>query len=144
MSSTTTAPTYLRDKLNSPSLGKGSDANLLAPMGDMLAVILTALMGATGFAFSDTGVSVTSNLGQLSQAPTQNGLFVVIATTGSTIGIKQLVTDPTVTLTTGQVYWDGGINLTFAAVDGVTAFSALYSKSDLTQNISVLTQQVSP
>jgi hypothetical protein len=138
MSSSTTQTTALQDKLNSPALGKFADALALAPVGDILAVLLAA---ATA---TETGLSASGNKGALGQAPTPNGLFQVNATTATHAGVKQIVTDPTATLITGQVYWDGGVNLTFAAVDGVTAFSALYCKGDGSVKVSSLLQIVSP
>jgi hypothetical protein len=138
MSSTTTQTTALQDKLNSPVLGKFSDALALAPLGDILAVILSA---ATA---TETGLTASANKGALGQAPTPNGLISVNATTATTGGVKQIVTDPKATLVTGQVFWDGGVNLTFAAVDVVTVFSALYCKSDGSMKVSSLLQIVSP
>jgi hypothetical protein len=208
MSSTTTSTTTLRDKLNSPTLGKEADAIREAPLGDLLSLLLdvanpgtsvpattvggavantgvqspanasytqadqtalatcalalvvqinllrtdvlalraamaTALTGVLG-GMTETSVTVTSNKAVLAQAPTQNGLFVVNGTTGTHTGVKQLVRDPTQTLATGQVYWDGGVNITFAAIDAITVCDLMYSKSDLTQKASVLMRLVSP
>jgi hypothetical protein len=42
------------------------------------------------------------------------------------------------------VYWDGGVNITFAAIDAITVCDLMYSKSDLTQKASVLMRLVSP
>jgi hypothetical protein len=107
------------------------------------AAAAAALAGTLGGA-TETSVTVTSNKAVLAQAPTPNGLFQVNATGGTTKGVKQLVMDPTATLITGQVYWDGGVNLTFAAIDAVSSCDLIYAKGDLSQKVSSLLQTVSP
>lgn len=44
----------------------------------------------------------------------------VVATAGTTLGRKTLKIGTGLTPATGEVVWDGGVNLTFAAVDAVT------------------------
>ncbi len=244
--STLTIVETLRAKLNDPALGKGADANLLAPLGDLLSVLLTASPGggsvpeptvgaaisgtasasavsqtsstvATAAAASQTssyvqtdvqtiatlanalkaavnlivtdiaailvqlnrlavdsagsgglvarvnqlrtddlamnesavsgatesGVTVASNACQLAQSPTPNGLFQVVGY-GTVAGVKQLVTSPAQALVSGQVYWDGGVNLTFFAGDAIASCDVTYAKGDLSQQVSALLQTVSP
>jgi hypothetical protein len=104
-------------------------------------LLLIAQVNKLTGGLTDVALAVTSNEATLAQAPTDNGLFQVIATTvsgGSATGVKQIVRDPTAVLTSGQVYWDGGTGLTFYAGDLVTHCSAMYSKSDLSQQASAL------
>ena len=113
---------------------------------DILALrsaMATALTGVLG-GMTETSVTVTSNKAVLAQAPTQNGLFLVNGTTGTHTGTKQIVRDPLQTLATGQVYWDGGVNLTFPAYDAITACDLMYSKGDLSQKASIFMRVVSP
>jgi hypothetical protein len=106
-----------------------------------MATINTA--GTIGGA-TETGLAVAYATGvcaPLAQAPTTNGLITVNATavnSGSATGVKKLIRDSGHTLATGEVYWDGGVNLKFAIADAVTACDVIYAKSDLTQRVSCL------
>lgn len=113
---------------------------------DILALraeLASGLAGTVGGA-TETSVTVTSNRAVLAQAPTPNGLLTVKATTATTAGVKKLVRDPLHALVTGEVYWDGGVNLTFAAVDVVTACDVVYAKGDLSQKVSALLATTTP
>ena len=99
------------------------------------AELASALTGTMGGA-TQTGVTVTSNAATMAAAA--SSVISVRATTGITTGVKKLVRDPNHTLATGEVFWDGNTGLKFAAIDAVTACDLIYSKSDLSQNVSCL------
>jgi hypothetical protein len=108
-----------------------------------MATINTA--GTIGGA-TQTGISVTPGTGvavALAQAPTTNGLITVNATAGTTTGVKTITRNSSRAPVTGEVYWDGGVNLTFAIVDAVTACDVIYAKSDLSQKVSCLLRSMS-
>ena len=108
-----------------------------------MATIHTA--GTIGGA-TQTGISVTPGTGvavALAQAPTTNGLITVNATAGTTTGVKTIIRNSSRAPVTGEVYWDGGVNLTFAIVDAVTACDVIYAKSDLSQKVSCLLRPMS-
>jgi TusA-related sulfurtransferase len=95
---------------------------------------------------TQTGISVTPGTGvavALAQAPTTNGLITVNATAGTTTGVKTITRNSNRAPQTGEVYWDGGVNLTFAIVDAVTACDVIYAKSDLSQKVSCLLRPTS-
>ena len=105
---------------------------------DLLAIraeLASALTGTMGGA-TETGVPVTSNAATMAAAA--SSVISVRATIGITTGVKKLVRDPNHTLATGEVFWDGNTGLKFAAIDAVTACDLIYSKSDLSQNVSCL------
>lgn len=105
---------------------------------DVLALraeLAAGLAGTVGGA-TETGVSVTSNAATLAAAA--SSIITVRATAGTTQGVKKLIRDPSHTLATGEVFWDGKTGLTFAAVDAVTTIDVVYSKADLSQKASCL------
>ena len=111
---------------------------LTAARVDILALraeLASALTGTMGGA-TQTGVTVTSNAATMAAAA--SSVISVRATIGITTGVKKLVRDPNHTLATGEVFWDGNTGLKFAAIDAVTACDLIYSKSDLSQNVSCL------
>jgi hypothetical protein len=111
--------------------------DILALRASMAAINTAGTVGGA----TQTGVSVTAGTGvatALSQAPTANGLITVNATAGTTTGVKKIIRDNSRAPVTGEVYWDGGVNLTFAIVDAVTACDVIYAKSDLSQKVSCL------
>ena len=111
---------------------------------DVLALraeLATAMTGTLG-GLTESHVAVSSNVATMAQAATS--VVTVRATTGSTTGVCKLIRDPQHTLATGEVYWDGGVNLTFAAVDVVTACDVVYAKGDLSQKVSALLATTTP
>jgi hypothetical protein len=113
---------------------------LTAARVDILALRASLATVASGHVggVTDSGLTVTSNVATLAAQPTPNGVITVRATTGGTTGVKTLRRDPTHTLTTGEVFWNGLTSLTFAAVDAVTACDVIYAKNDLSQKVSCL------
>jgi hypothetical protein len=102
-----------------------------------LATINTA--GTVGGA-TEASVQVSSNKATLAAAPTTNGLITVNGVTGTHTGVKKIIRDSSHTLATGEVYWDGGLNLTFATIDAITVCDVIYAKGDLSQKVSCLLQ----
>jgi len=125
------------DIANIGALLNQARADILNLRSALAAVTTGGVIGGA----TETGKSVTSSTGvcaALSQAPTTNGLITVNATAGTTAGVKKIMTDPTRLPNPGEVYWDGGVNLTFNIADAVTSCDVIYSKSDLTQAVSCL------
>ena len=58
-SSTTTKVTTVRDKLNSPTLGKAADVADRVPLGDILSVLLDSANSATTVAATTVGTAIT-------------------------------------------------------------------------------------
>jgi hypothetical protein len=111
---------------------------------DILALraeLASTLAGTVGGA-TETGVTVTSNAATMAAAA--SSLISVRATAGTFTGVLQLVTDPTLTLVSGQVFWDGNTALKFAPVDAITTIDILYAKADGSQKVSAFMQLVSP
>jgi hypothetical protein len=123
----------LRDDLNTSLPGRFPDASKSVGMGDLLNALVTAMTP------TETGVSPASNIATLANQPST--LFQVKATAGTTTGVKQLLKGPitgpkAITPATGQVVWDGGKKLLFAAADAVTAVSATYAQAtDVTASL---------
>jgi hypothetical protein len=133
---TTTVVSTVRDGLNSNVLGIQADAIAKVPLGELFAILLPALT------FTETGVSVTSNVATLAAKP--SALVIVQATAGSVQGVKKLVRDPLHVLATGEAYWDGNLIVNFAAIDAVSAAKFLYAKADLSDKVSILLQDFTP
>ena len=120
----------LREVLNGGNPNEVFDATVRMNLGDALSYILANLPAATGIGYTETGISVTSSAVALANAPV--ALFQVKATAGTTQGVKKLrkgpVSGPSALVpATGEVIWDGGKNILFAAVDAVSAASFLYA-----------------
>jgi len=125
------------DIANIGTLLNQARADILNLRSALAAVTTGGVIGGA----TETGKSVTSSTGvcaALSQAPTTNGLITVNATAGTSTGVKTIMTDPTRLPNPGEVYWDGGVNLTFNIADAVTSCDVIYSKSDLSQSASCL------
>lgn len=120
-----------RDVLNQASPNNICDAFRDIGLGELLNSLIA---GATA---TETGVSVSSNVGALANQPSIKP-FYVNATSGTTTGMKKVLVGPitgpsALVPATGQCVWDGGKNILFASVDAVTAFKAFYAKaSDVT------------
>lgn len=72
MSSTTTKVTTVRDKLNSPVLGKQADVADLAPMGDILSILLDAANPSVVVAATTVGAAMTQTSATVATADAAN------------------------------------------------------------------------
>jgi hypothetical protein len=111
---------------------------------DILALraeLAAALVGTVGGA-TETGVVPVANVATM--AASASSIISVRATAAGTTGVKKLVRDPTHTLVTGEVFWNGTDKLTFAAIDAVTACDLLYSTASGSQKVSALMADATP
>ena len=118
----------LQAVLDSGNLNDLADVAAKAGLGTMLAYACSKM------GYTETGISVTTNVATLANAPTTNGLFQVVATAGTTQGVKKLRKGPTtgasaIVPATGECVWDGAKSVLFAAVDAVSAASFTYAVS---------------
>ena len=114
--------------LDSGNLNQLADAAGKLGLGTLLAYAI-AKMG-----YTDTGTSVTSDVVTLTNQPTANGLFKVVAVSGTVTGMKKLLRGPisgpgAVVPATGECVWDGGLHVLFAAVDAVATASSTFAVS---------------
>lgn len=137
----------VKDVLNQAGANNTFDALRQIGLGDLVNLLIKELTA------TETGVSVTSNVATLANAPNPNSLFDVNATAGTTTGHKEVLIGTVTTVNgvantpnpipaTGQVTWDGGKKLVFAAVDAVTATSATYESAADTAVASCLQNQL--
>ena len=118
----------LQAVLESGNLNDLADARGKAGLGTLLAY------AASKMGYTETGITVTSNAATLANAPTSNGLFQVVAASGTVTGVKKLRKGPVTGASalvpaTGEVIWDGAKSLLFAAVDAVATASITYAVS---------------
>jgi hypothetical protein len=117
---TAQAPT-LREALNNGVVQQLADEDRQIGIGDLLNLLIQAIPATQG------ALAVASNTVNLANRPSY--IFDINATGGSTVtGRKQLLIGPsTLVPQTGQVVWDGNLNLRFAAADGVVQIDARYA-----------------
>jgi len=118
----------LQAVLDSGNLNNLADASAKAGLGTLLSYAI-AKMG-----YTDTGTSVTSDVVTLANQPTANGLFKVVAASGTVTGMKKLLRGPisgagAIVPATGECVWDGGLHVLFSAVDAVATASSTYAVS---------------
>lgn len=116
----------LQAVLDSGNLNNIADASGKLGIGTLLAYAI-AKMG-----YTDTGTAVTSDVVTLTAQPTANGLFKVVAATGTVTGMKKLRRGPisgagAIVPATGECVWDGGLHVLFAAVDAVATASSTFA-----------------
>ena len=114
--------------LDSGNLNNIADASGKLGIGTLLAYAI-AKMG-----YTDTGTAVTSDVVTLTAQPTANGLFKVVAASGTVTGMKKLLRGPisgagAIVPATGECVWDGGLHVLFAAVDAVATASSTFAVS---------------
>jgi hypothetical protein len=138
----------VRDVLNQANPNNTFDALRQVGLGDLANLLIKGLTA------TETGVvpNVTSSVAALANQPNINSLFDVNATAGTTTGHKEILLGtisgsgatavPTPTPATGQVVWDGGKKVAFAAVDAVTAASFTYESAADTAVASCLQNQL--
>ncbi len=122
----------MRTELNTADQNRLSPALSLEQggiaFGEAMALLLTNAYTENP---TETGLDVTSDLCEpLAAQPVQ--LFIVDATTATSTGVKKLLIGPisgdgAITPAAGEVVWDGGLNLLFAAADAVTKAAVLYT-----------------
>jgi len=105
-----------------------SIATLANAIKAKLNLLLAAVRGIGGV--TEQGVTVTSNVATLANQP--SAVVSVIATTGTTTGSKTLLQGPisgagAIVPASGQVVWDGGKKILFAAVDAITVADFAYT-----------------
>ncbi len=118
----------LRDDLNQGDPNRLGDVNRDVKMGEAMALLLASLTPTQ----SSVAVSTTAYTATLSATPTQ--IFQVNCTAGTVTGVKELLQGPitgedAITPLTGQVVWNGGVTLKFAAADLVSATHVTYAVS---------------
>lgn len=123
----------IRAQLNTASPTDTADLNRAIAVGDMLDFLLAQ---AT---FTETGVTVTSSVATLANAP--SALFIVQATTATSTGVKKLLIGPTtgdgaITPDAGYCVWDGNVTVKFNSTDAVTVAKFMYAVS--TEHTSIL------
>lgn len=108
------------------------DANQLAPAISQSKLIDVVAMLVAASTATQAAAAVTTNALTLANQAAPNGLLDVVATAATTTGRKRIVLDATGRYlpATGEVRWNGGSSLLFAAVDAVTAASVWYLRND--------------
>lgn len=132
----------LRDVLNQTNPNNTFSALRQIGLGDLLNLLLKALT------VTESGVTVTSNIATLANAPNPNSFYAAKATTATTTGYKEIIrgtiSGSTVTPVpaTGQCVWDGNLKVAFAAADVVSVASFTYESAADTAVVSCLQNQL--
>jgi hypothetical protein len=122
----------IRDNLNGvETANKLSDICQSIGMGELLSYLLAKA------SYTETGITVTSNVATLANAPTSQGLFkcvVASVSSGSATGSKTLLRGPisgvnAIVPVAGQCVWDGNLKVLFAAADLAATASFTYAVS---------------
>lgn len=107
-------------------------ANALKTAVNALVADVTNLRAAVVAAggYTETGVTVTSNVATLANTP--SFLYVAAIATGTTTGVKKLLKGPVsgpnvVTPPPGSATWDGGKKVLFASADAASTANFLYA-----------------
>lgn len=116
----------LRTELNSQSPNRANSAFNQAAVGEALNLLLS---GAT---YTETGVTVTTNVATLANQP--SALFDANGTTATSTGSKKLLKGPitgagAIVPAAGECVWDGGVKVLFNSVDAVTVAKFLYARA---------------
>ena len=114
----------LREVLNGGNPNEVFDAMVRGRLGDMLAYACSKM------GFTETGISVTSNVATLANTP--KALFQCVVASGTTTGVKKLRKGPVsgtgaLVPATGECVWDGGTKVLFAAADVAATASFTYA-----------------
>lgn len=123
----------IRGSLNAANPNRIADAERAIGLGELINSLLLAKTA------TESGLSPSSNVVTLAATP--SALFDVNATAGTVTGHKKLLQGPitgteAVIPATGQVTWDGGTKLLFAAADVVTTVAVKYATAaDLTVSL---------
>ena len=112
--------------LDSGNANNLADACAKLGVGTLLAYAISKM------GYTDTGTAIVSDVVTLTAQPVANGLFKVVAATGTVTGMKKLRRGPisgagAIVPATGECVWDGGLHVLFAAVDAVATASSTFA-----------------
>jgi hypothetical protein len=127
--------TSIRDNLNGSEIAnKLPDVALSIGLGEIISYLLAKA------AYTETGITVTSNVATLAAQP--SGLFQCVGiTSGAASTVKKLLRGPisgtgAIVPATGECVWDGGLKVLFASGDAAATASFTYVVSTDTASVT--------